>query len=64
MDLSALISLIVVLVIVGVVLYMIEAYIPMAAPFKLIIRVVVVLALALYLLDMFGLWHGGPVIRR
>jgi hypothetical protein len=58
MTLSALISLIVVLVILGVVLYLIENYLPMSPPFKLVIRVVVILALILYLLQLAGIWHG------
>jgi hypothetical protein len=58
MDLTALISLLVVLVIVGVALYLIETYVPMAPPFKTVLRVVVVLALVLYLLQAFGIWRG------
>jgi hypothetical protein len=58
MTLSALISIIVVLVILGLALYLIETYVPMAAPFKLVLRVVVILALVLYLLQAFGLWRG------
>lgn len=48
-----LISLILVLVIVGVLLYLVETYIPMAAPLKTIIRVVVVLVVILWLLQLF-----------
>lgn len=47
-------SLIIVLVIIGVVLYLIEQYVPMSPPIKTVLRVVVVLALALYLLRAFG----------
>lgn len=49
------ITAIVVLIIVGVCLYMIENYIPMSPPFKVVIRVVVVLVLVLYLLRLFGI---------
>lgn len=48
------IALIVLLVVVGLALYLIETYVPMAAPFKMIIRVVVILVLCLYLLKVFG----------
>jgi hypothetical protein len=58
MTLTALISLIIGLVILGLALYLIETYVPMAAPIKTVLRVVVVLALVLYLLSAFGLWRG------
>jgi hypothetical protein len=58
MTLTALISLIVVIVILGLALYLIETYVPMPPPFKLVLRVIVILALVLYLLTAFGLWRG------
>jgi len=58
MTLSALITLMIVLVILGLALYLIEQYVPMSPPFKVVLRVVVVLALVLYLLQVFGLYHG------
>lgn len=48
------ITLLIVLVIVGVCLYLVETYIPMSPPIKVVIRVVVVLILVLYLLRAFG----------
>lgn len=42
------------LVIVGVVLYLVETYVPMSPPIKTVLRVVVVLALIWYLLRVFG----------
>ena len=48
------IQLLVVLVIVGVVLYLINNYVPMAAPIKTIINVVVVLAVCIWLLRVTG----------
>jgi hypothetical protein len=48
-----LIELIIVLAVVGVILFLIETYIPMAAPIKTIIRVVVVIVVCLWLLQMF-----------
>lgn len=49
------ISLLILLVIVGVVLYLIENYIPMSDPIKVIIRVVIVIIVCLYLLRIFGI---------
>lgn len=53
------IQILVVLVIAGVVLWLVESYIPMAAPFKVVIRVVVILLLCLWLLSLFGLLGTG-----
>ena len=50
----SLIGLIVVLVLIGVALYLVETYIPMSPPIKLVLRVVVVLILILWLLRAFG----------
>ena len=49
------IELLVVLVVVGVVLYLIENYVPMSPPIKTVLRVVIVLALCLWLLRVFGI---------
>jgi hypothetical protein len=59
------IQLIILLVVVGVALYLIETYIPMSPPIKVVIRVVIVLAVVIYLLQMFGLMSGGrgPIIH-
>ena len=50
-----LIQILVVLIIVGVILWMVQTYIPMAPPIKTIITVVVVLILCLWLLRIFGI---------
>lgn len=44
-----------VLIIIGVALYLVQAYIPMAPPIKTVITVVVVLCLVLWLLQVFGI---------
>ena len=49
------IQLLVLLVIVGVVLYLINNYVPMAAPIKTIINVVVVLFVIVWLLRVTGI---------
>ena len=44
---------IVILVIVGVLLYLIETYLPIAPPIKMVIRVVVLLVIILWLVRVF-----------
>jgi hypothetical protein len=50
-----LITLILVFVVVGVVLWLVQTYIPMSAPVKTVLNVVVILALCLWLLSLFGI---------
>ncbi len=57
-------SLIIALVILGVVLYLVETFIPMAPGFKTAIRVLVVLMLCVYLLRWFGMLSGPPFVMR
>lgn len=61
MTLSLLITVVLVLVVLGVVLYLVETYIPMDPPIKVVIRVVIVIALCLYLLNLVGIWSGAGV---
>ena len=49
------IALLILIVVVGVALYLVETYVPMAPPLKTILRVVVILILCLYLLKVFGI---------
>lgn len=58
----SLIMLVLVLVVIGVCLYLVETYIPMSPPIKLVIRVVVVIVLVIWLLQLFGI--TGPSIPR
>lgn len=51
----SLITLLIYLVVVGVVLYLINTYLPIAQPIKIIINVVVVIILCLWLLQVFGI---------
>jgi hypothetical protein len=51
----SLITLILVLVVVGVILWLINAYIPMDAKIKNILNIVVVVAVVFWLLQVFGL---------
>jgi len=50
-----LIQLIVLLTVVGVILWLVNTYVPMAPPFKTIINVIVILVLCLWLLSAFGI---------
>ena len=60
MDLAPLITIIIYLVIFGIVLYVIERLVPMDATVKMVIRIVIVLALCLWLLSLVG----GVSLRR
>ncbi len=51
-----LIQVIVVLIVVGVLLWLINRYIPMASSIKSILNAVVVIAVVVWLLKIFGLW--------
>jgi len=53
-----LISLVVVLIVVGVLLWLVNSYIPMADSIKRILNIVVVIAVVLWLLNAFGLLAG------
>jgi hypothetical protein len=50
-----LIQVLVVLIVIGLVLYLVNAYIPMAPPIKTVVNVVVVLILCIWLLSAFGI---------
>ncbi len=50
-----LLQVLLILVVVGVVLWLVQTYIPMAPPIKTLITVVVVLILCVWLLSLFGL---------
>jgi hypothetical protein len=49
------------LVILGAVLYLVEHFIPMAEPIRIVIRIVVVLILIWYLLRMVGMAPNVPL---
>lgn len=59
----SLISLVVVLIVVGVLLWAVNAYIPMDARIKNILNVVVVIAVVLWLLQVFGVLGSIHAIR-
>ncbi|HLJ15639.1 MAG TPA: Thivi_2564 family membrane protein [Bryobacteraceae bacterium] len=55
-----LVQIVLVLIIVGVVLWLINQYIPMAASIKSILNAVVVIAVLIWLLNAFGLLSSSP----
>jgi hypothetical protein len=58
-----LLNLVVVLVVVGVALYLINRYIPMASSIKTILNIVVVVAVCIWLLQAVGLWDNVRSFR-
>ena len=58
-----LINLVVVLIVVGVLLWLVNNYIPMAGSIKRILNVVVVIAVVLWLLNAFGVLHSISGLR-
>ncbi len=56
----SLIMIILVLIVVGVILWLINAFIPMARPIKAILNAVVVICVIIWLLSVFGLIGNVP----
>jgi thiol:disulfide interchange protein len=54
-----LVNLVIVLIIVGMALWLINRFIPMASSIKMILNVVVVVAVGIWVLQSTGLW--GPI---
>ncbi|MGA8098309.1 MAG: Thivi_2564 family membrane protein [Candidatus Cybelea sp.] len=59
----ALIEIVVVLIVVGVLLWLVNTYIPMASPVKSLLNAVVVIVLVIWLLQVFGVWHYITNVR-
>jgi hypothetical protein len=53
-----LLQILLVLVVVGVLLWLVNSYIPMQGTIKSILNAVVIIAVVLWLLDIFGLFHS------
>jgi hypothetical protein len=53
-----LVQVLLVLIVVGVLLWLVNNYIPMAGSIKSILNAVVVIATVLWLLNIFGLFHS------
>ena len=53
-----LINIVIILVVVGLVMWLINTYIPMAGSIKAILNIIVVVATCVGVLQAFGLWNG------
>lgn len=51
-----LLTIVIVLIVIGVLLYLVNQYLPMDDKIKKIMNIVVVIAVVLYLLQAFGVW--------
>jgi hypothetical protein len=60
----SIVGFIVVVAVVGVVLWLVNSYVPMPTPIKTVLNVGVALLLLLYLLNAFGGFGGGPVVAH
>jgi hypothetical protein len=62
----SILALIITLVLVGVLLWLVNTYVPMAAPIKNILNVVVVILVVVWLLNVFGVFTSAtvPTLRR
>jgi hypothetical protein len=58
-----LIQILIALVVVGVLLWLVNSYVPMAGSIKSILNAVVVICVVLWLLNVFGLFHSFSRIR-
>jgi hypothetical protein len=58
-----LIQVVLVLIVVGVLLWLVNNYIPMAGSIKSILNAVVVIVVVLWLLNVFGLLHNLSALR-
>ena len=56
---TPLISIIITLVIVGLILWLINRFIPMASSIKTILNIVVVIVVIIWLLKKFNIWNGA-----
>lgn len=58
-----LLQIVTVLVVVGVLLWLVNSFIPMQGQIKSILNAVVVIAVVLWLLNIFGLFHSLSHVR-
>jgi hypothetical protein len=55
----SLIYIVIVLVVAGLILWLINRFIPMQSTIKTILNLVVIIVIILWLLKAFGIWHGS-----
>jgi len=58
-----LLNIVVTLIVVGVLLWLVNRFIPMAGSIKTILNAVVVICVVLWLLNVFGLFHSLSNVR-
>jgi hypothetical protein len=58
-----LVQILIVLIVVGVLLWLVNSFIPMQGTIKSILNAVVIIAVVLWLLNVFGLLHNLSRIR-
>lgn len=58
-----LIQVLLVLIVVGVLLWLVNTYVPMAGPIKSILNAVVVIVVVIWLLNVFGLMENVTKLR-
>ena len=58
-----LLQILMVLIVVGVLLWLVNRFVPMQGTIKSIVNAVVVIAVVLWLLNIFGLFHSLPRIH-
>lgn len=63
MSLNPLLNIVVMLIVVGVGLYLINRYVPMASSIKTILNIVVVVFVCVWLLQAAGLWGNVTNFR-
>lgn len=59
----SLITVVIVLIVAGVILYLINRYIPMDGTVKSILNIVVIIAIIIWLLKVFGVWGDVTSIK-
>lgn len=59
----SLIGLVITLIVIGVLLWLVNSYIPMDAKIKTILNIVVVIIVVVWLLSVFGLLTGLDAVR-
>jgi len=52
----SLLTIVITLIVVGILLYLVNRYIPMEPPIKNIVNIVVILVVVIWLLKVFGVW--------
>ncbi len=62
-QIMPLLQIVMVLIVVGVLLWLVNRFIPMAGSIKSILNAVVVICVVLWLLNIFGLFHSLSRIR-